>query len=146
MLALRRAHRIGPLRLAARTGLAPSTAHRILVRHRLPPLAACDRGHRRTHPPLASTNAPATWSTSTSRNPAAPPGRRPGTDASGHAAGRVDRHRDGGGHLYPHTALDDHSRPAACTESMADESAATCAGFPVRATQQQDHWCATCAR
>ncbi|KDN72825.1 hypothetical protein DF19_08095, partial [Streptomyces olindensis] len=40
---LRREHRIGPLRLAARCGIAASTAHRILVRHHLPALAACDR-------------------------------------------------------------------------------------------------------
>ncbi|WP_193514525.1 integrase core domain-containing protein [Streptomyces griseoloalbus] len=43
VLRLRRQHRIGPLRLAARTGIAASTAHRILVRHGLPALAACDR-------------------------------------------------------------------------------------------------------
>ncbi|WP_407289164.1 integrase core domain-containing protein [Streptomyces sp. BP-8] len=40
---LRRTHRIGPLRLAVRAGVAASTAHRILKRHSLPPLAATDR-------------------------------------------------------------------------------------------------------
>ncbi|MEU2337012.1 leucine zipper domain-containing protein, partial [Streptomyces sp. NPDC013172] len=40
---LRREHRIGPVRLAARAGVAVSTAHRILVRHGLPALAATDR-------------------------------------------------------------------------------------------------------
>ncbi|MFD1670468.1 leucine zipper domain-containing protein, partial [Streptomyces calvus] len=40
---LRREHRIGPVRLAARCGIAASTAHRVLVRHGLPALAACDR-------------------------------------------------------------------------------------------------------
>ncbi|MFC7729429.1 integrase core domain-containing protein [Actinomadura keratinilytica] len=89
-------------------------------------------GHRRTHPPLASTNAPATWSTSTSKSL----GRIP--DGGGHrvlgrAAGRVDRHRDGAGYLYLHTALDDHSR-LAYTEILSDETAATCAAFLVRAT------------
>ncbi|MGW7410120.1 rhodanese-like domain-containing protein [Streptomyces sp. NPDC054833] len=43
VIRLRREHRIGPLRLAGRTGIAPSTAHRILVRNSLPVLAACDR-------------------------------------------------------------------------------------------------------
>ncbi|MFB6808929.1 leucine zipper domain-containing protein, partial [Streptomyces sp. NPDC056387] len=43
VLRLRREHRIGPLRLAARIGIAPSTAHRILTRHGLPVLSACDR-------------------------------------------------------------------------------------------------------
>jgi hypothetical protein len=40
---LRREHRIGPVRLAARCNIAASTAHRILVRHGPPALAACDR-------------------------------------------------------------------------------------------------------
>ncbi|MFE6685227.1 helix-turn-helix domain-containing protein, partial [Streptomyces sp. NPDC057743] len=43
VLRLRNEHRIGPVRLAARCGIAASTAHRILARHHLPPLAACDR-------------------------------------------------------------------------------------------------------
>ncbi|MEU1573956.1 leucine zipper domain-containing protein, partial [Streptomyces collinus] len=40
---LRREHRIGPLRLAARTNIAASTAHRILRRYGLPVLASLDR-------------------------------------------------------------------------------------------------------
>lgn len=40
---LRRRHRIGPVRLAARAGVAASTAHRIPVRHGLAALAATDR-------------------------------------------------------------------------------------------------------
>ncbi|MDQ1022222.1 hypothetical protein QFZ43_008771 [Streptomyces afghaniensis] len=40
---LRREHGIGSVRLAARTGIAASTAHRILQRHDLPALAATDR-------------------------------------------------------------------------------------------------------
>lgn len=40
---IRREHRIGPLRLAARTRIAASTAHRILKRHGTPLLAALDR-------------------------------------------------------------------------------------------------------
>jgi transposase len=43
LIRLRLEHRIGPLRLAARIGIAPSTAHRILIRHGLPALALCDR-------------------------------------------------------------------------------------------------------
>ncbi|GLZ14902.1 hypothetical protein Acsp04_51370 [Actinomadura sp. NBRC 104425] len=39
---LRRDHRIGP-GPAGRTGIAPSTAHRILTRHGEAPLAVCDR-------------------------------------------------------------------------------------------------------
>lgn len=40
---------------SARTGLAPSTAHRILARHGLPPLAACDRA---TGEPIRRLRAP----------------------------------------------------------------------------------------
>lgn len=54
---LRREHRIGPARLAARCGIAASTAHRILRRHGLPALAATDRAtgepvrrYERAHP------------------------------------------------------------------------------------------------
>ncbi len=43
VIRLRREHRIGPLRLAARCHIAASTAHRILVRHQLPALATLDR-------------------------------------------------------------------------------------------------------
>lgn len=40
---MRREHHIGSLRPAARACVTASTAHRILQRHGLPPLAACDR-------------------------------------------------------------------------------------------------------
>lgn len=40
---LRQEQRIGPLRIAVRTGVAPSTIHRILRDHHLPPLATLDR-------------------------------------------------------------------------------------------------------
>jgi len=52
VLTLRRAHRIGPVRPAARTGVAPSTAHRILARHGVAPPGAMRLDHRRTRPPL----------------------------------------------------------------------------------------------
>jgi transposase InsO family protein len=51
----------------------------------------------------------------------------------GRAAGRKNRKRDGAGYLYLHTALDDHSR-LAYTETLTDETAATCAAFLKRAT------------
>ncbi|GAA4130966.1 hypothetical protein GCM10022416_09260 [Actinomadura keratinilytica] len=59
----------------ARTGIAPSTAHRILVRHGVAPPGGMRPGHRRARPPLASTSAPGTWSISTSRSSAASPTR-----------------------------------------------------------------------
>jgi transposase len=122
---LRRQHRIGPVRLAARTGIAASTAHRILVRHGLPVLAATDRAtgepvrrYERGRPgELVHIDVKKL-------------GRIPdggGHKALGRAAGRANQdRRNGTGYAYLHTALDDHSR-LAYTEDLPDEKAATCA-------------------
>ncbi|MGW3464031.1 IS481 family transposase [Streptomyces olivaceoviridis] len=129
VLRLRREHRIGPLRLAARAGIAASTAHRILVRHGLPPLAACDRAtgepvrrYERARPgELVHIDVKKL-------------GRIP--DGGGHKVlGRADgrRNKTSTGYTYLHTALDDHS-PLAYTEDLPDEKAATCVGFLRRAT------------
>ncbi|MFE2929028.1 IS481 family transposase, partial [Streptomyces goshikiensis] len=129
VLRLRREHRIGPLRLAARSGVAPSTAHRILVRHGLPPLAALDRAtgepvrrYERARPgELVHIDVKKL-------------GRIP--DGGGHKTlGRAEgrRNRTGTGWAYLHTALDDHTR-IAYTEDLPDETAPTCAGFLTRAT------------
>ncbi|WP_285498471.1 IS481 family transposase, partial [Actinomadura sp. NBRC 104425] len=131
VIALRRAHRIGPLRLAARTGIAPSTAHRILTRHGLPPLAACDRATGEPIRRYEHQRPGDLVHIDVKKLGRIPDGG--GHRALGRAAGRANRHRDGGGHLYLHTALDDHSR-LAYTEALADETAATCAAFLVRAT------------
>ncbi len=126
-LRLRREHRIGPLRLAARAGIAPSTAHRILARHGLPPLAALDR----------ATGEPVR------RYERARPGelvhigvkklgRIP--DGGGHQAlGRAEgrRNKTGSAWAYLHTALDDHTR-LAYTEDLPDPPDA------VRAVRGQD--------
>ncbi|TVZ90420.1 transposase IS481 family protein [Streptomyces sp. BK340] len=126
---LRREHQIGPVRLAARCNVAASTAHRILVRHQLPVLAACDRA---TGEPVRRYERP-----------------RPGElvhidvkklgripDGGGHrTGGRAEgrRPRTGTGYAYLHTALDDPSR-LAYTEDLPDETAPTCAAFLQRAT------------
>ncbi|MGP3947498.1 IS481 family transposase [Streptomyces sp. 7N604] len=126
---LRREHRIGPLRLAARAGVAASTAHRILQRHSLPALATLDRAtgepvrryERRRPGELVHIDVKKL-------------GRIPhggGHKALGRAAGR--KNRTSTGYAYLHTALDDHSR-LAYTEDLPDEKAATCAGFLARAT------------
>ncbi|WP_330350354.1 IS481 family transposase [Streptomyces sp. NBC_00582] len=105
---LRREHRIGPLRLAARTGVAASTAHRILRRHGLPVLAAVDRAtgepvrrYERARPgELVHIDVKKL-------------GRIP--DGGGHRTqGRAEgrRNRTGTGYAHLHTALDDHSRLA----------------------------------
>jgi hypothetical protein len=132
VLRLRREHRIGPVRLAARTGVAASTAHRILVRHGLPALAACDRAtgepvrrYERARPgELVHIDVKKL-------------GRIPdggGHKVLGRAAGSPNKdRRNGAGYAYLHTALDDHTR-LAYTEDLPDEKAATCAAFLQRAT------------
>ncbi|WP_425264653.1 IS481 family transposase [Streptomyces curacoi] len=106
-----------------------STAHRILARHRLPALAACDRAtgepvrrYERARPgELVHIDVKKL-------------GRIPdggGHKTLGRAAGR--KNRTGVGHAYLHTALDDHSR-LAYTEDLPDEKAITCAAFLTRAT------------
>ncbi|MGP3928360.1 IS481 family transposase, partial [Streptomyces sp. 8N616] len=126
---MRREHRIGPLRLSARAGVAASTAHRILQRHSMPSLTALDRAtgepvrryERRRPGELVHIDVKKL-------------GRIPdggGHKALGRAAGR--KNRTSTGYAYLHTALDDHSR-LAYTENLPDEKAATCAGFLTRAT------------
>ena len=132
VLAMRRRHRIGPLRLAARTGLAASTCHRILHRNNMPPLVALDRAtgepirrYERSQPgELVHIDVKKL-------------GRIPdggGHKVLGRAAGTANKdRRNGAGYAYLHTALDDHSR-LAYTEDLPDERAGTCAGFLTRAT------------
>ncbi|QLH22529.1 IS481 family transposase [Streptomyces sp. Rer75] len=124
VLRMRREHRIGPLRLAARAGVAASTAHRILQRHGLPPLTVCDRAtgeplrrYERSRPgELVHIDVKKL-------------GRIPdggGHKTLGRAAAR--KNKNGTGYAFLHTALDDHSR-LAYTENLPDEKAPTCAAF-----------------
>ncbi|MUL39658.1 IS481 family transposase [Streptomonospora sp. PA3] len=132
VLDLRREHRLGPLRLAARTGIGPATCHRILTRRGMAPLAACDRAtgepvrrYERARPgDLVHIDVKKL-------------GRIPdggGHKVLGRAAGRSNKDTDGRGrgYLFLHTAPDDHSR-LAYTEILTDETAPTCAGFLRRA-------------
>jgi len=129
---LRHEHRIGPVRLAARTGVAVSTAHRVLVRHRLPPLAALDRATGRPIRRFERERPGELVHIDVKKLGRIPDGG--GHKALGRAEGRTNRTRHkGAGYAYLHTALDDHSR-LAYTETLTDEKAATCAGFLKRAT------------
>jgi transposase InsO family protein len=136
---LRQEHRIGPVRLAARTGIAASTAHRILTRHGLPALTACDRAtgepvrrYERARPgELVHIDLKELVHIDVKKLGRIPDGG--GHKALGRAAGRKNQARTGRGYLYLHTALDDHSR-LAYSEDLPDEKAATCAAFLHRAT------------
>ena len=133
VLELRRNHGIGPVRLAARTGVAASTAHRILRRHHLPPLAALDRATGQPVRRYERARPGELVHIDVRKLGRIPDGG--GHKALGRAAGR--KNRTARGYAYLHTALDDHSR-LAYTEDLPDETAATCAGFLTRATA----WCA----
>jgi transposase InsO family protein len=136
VLELRRTAKLGPARIAPRVGLAPSTVYRVLCRHRLNRLASLDR-------PTGQVIR---------RYERAQPGELVHVDVK-----QLGRLRDGGGHRvhgrdsaqhrvrdrdrrrgrspgydYIHAAIDDHSR-LAYAEVLADEQAATCAGFLRRA-------------
>lgn len=126
---LRQEHRIGPLRLAVRTGVAASTAHRILRDHRLPPLTSLDRATGRPVRRYERTCPGELVHLDVKKLGRIPDGG--GHKALGRAAGRTNQARAGHGYLYLHTALDDHSR-LAYTEHLADETAPTCAAFLVR--------------
>ncbi|MEV0370386.1 IS481 family transposase, partial [Streptomyces sp. NPDC050636] len=126
---LRREHRIGPVRLATRCGVAASTAHRILTRHGLPALAACDRATGQPVRRYERARPGELVHIDVKKLGRIPDGG--GHKVLGRAAGR--KNRNGAGTAYLHTALDDHSR-LAYTEDLSDETAATCAGFLTRAT------------
>ncbi|MBA9043278.1 IS481 family transposase [Streptomyces griseofuscus] len=132
VLRLRREHRIGPLRLAVRSGIAASTAHRILVRHGLPPLAAMDRATGEPVRRYERDRPGELIHIDVKKLCRIPDGG--GHKVLGRAAGSPNKdRRDGAGHSYLHTALDDHTR-LAYTEDLTDETAPTCAGFLRRAT------------
>ncbi|EHN71778.1 transposase [Streptomyces coelicoflavus ZG0656] len=129
---LRREHRIGPLRLAARTGIAASTAHRVLRRHGLPALAATDRATSEPVRRYERSRPGELLHIDVKKLGRIPDGG--GHKVLGRAAGSPNKdRRNGAGYAYLHTALDDHTR-LAYTEDLPDETAATCAGFLRRAT------------
>jgi transposase InsO family protein len=126
--------RAGPGPIAAATGVPARTVSRILTRHRVPPLAACD--------PL--TGAPIrAWRASTVRYERSAPGelvhldvKKLGRIPEGggwRAHGRSEEVRGRGiGYDFIHVAVDDHTR-IGYAEVLPDEKGATAAGFLTRA-------------
>jgi transposase InsO family protein len=137
VLKARRTLRRGPDALAEHTGVPARTVSRILRRHRMPPLAACDP---LTGQVIRSTRAGGR------RYEHARPGDMIHVDVKklgkipaggGHRAhGRGERPGSlrGLGYDYVHAAVDDHSR-LAYAEILPDEKGATCAGFLTRAAE-----------
>lgn len=132
IIELRQARKLGPARIAPLVGVAASTVHAVLTRHRLQRLAWMDR-------PTGQL---------VRRYERATPGELIHIDVK-----KLGRLRDGGGwrvhgrdsdqfrrapnlprvgYDYIHCAVDDHSR-LAYAEVQSDETAATCAEFLLRA-------------
>ncbi len=136
VLAARAELRLGPVRLAATTGVPARTISRILRRHQVPPLAWLD--------PITGALIRATRAT-TNRYEHEHPGDMVHIDVK-----KLGRIPDGGGWRvhgreantrnrknpigfdYVHAAVDDHSR-LAYAEIHPDEKGATAAGFLTRA-------------
>jgi transposase InsO family protein len=141
LVSLRLRLREGPVQLAARCGIAPSTAHQILVRCRLNRLTHLDRAtgepvRRYEHPHPGSMlhvdvkklgNIPdgGGWRyvgrQQGKKNRAATPGKR-----------KNAHHNPKLGHAFVHTVIDDHSR-AGYAEVHDDETAATAVAVLARA-------------
>jgi transposase InsO family protein len=130
--------RCGPDGISAETGVPARTVSRILARHGVAPLAACDpltgkqirttrssdRRYERDHPgELVHVDVKKL-------------GRIPdggGWRVRGRAAANVGKHKQPRiGFDYVHAAVDDHSR-LAYAEVLPDEKGATAAGFLIRA-------------
>jgi transposase InsO family protein len=136
VLELRRSRKLGPARIAPLVGLPASTVYRVLCRHRLNRLAAMDRPtgqpirrYERAHPgELIHVDVK-----KLGRIPDGGGHRVHGRDSAQHRGRDRDRWRGRSpGYDYVHAAIDDHSR-LAYAEVLADEQAATCAGFLRRA-------------
>ncbi len=135
---LRSELRVGRDEIARRAGVAPRTVSRVLARHGVPPLAACDpitgevirssratthRYERQTPGELVHIDVK-----KIGRIPDGGGWRVHGRAASGHQ--RDKKHRIG--FDYVHAMVDDHTR-LAYAEILPDEKGTTCAAFLLRA-------------
>lgn len=132
IVALRRDRRLGPARIASILGMAPSTVHRVLVRHQMARLSWLDRPtgqvirrYERARPgELVHVDVKKI-------------GRlRPGGGWRIHGRDSLERRQSRYGtrvgYEFVHAAIDDHTR-LAYAEIHPDERAETCAGFLRRA-------------
>ena len=129
---LRRRTRLGPARLAARTGVPASTVWKILARNGLMRLSWIDRPtgrvirrYERPHPgDLVHLDVKKVGKI--------PPGGGWRACGRGHAPPRGSKRRPRVGYSYLHVAIDDHSR-LAYVEALDNETADTLVGFFDRA-------------
>jgi transposase InsO family protein len=136
VLELRRSRKLGPARIAPLVGLPASTVYRVLCRHRLNRLAWMDRPTGRVIRRYERAQPGELVHVDVKKLGRLRPGgghRVHGRDSAQHRVRDRDRWRGRSpGYDYIHAAVDDHSR-LAYAEVLADEQAATCAGFLRRA-------------
>ena len=133
IVALRLRKRLGPVQLATLTGVAPSTAHRVLVRCRLNRLSHVDRATGEPVRRYEHDHPGAMLHVDVKKLGNIPDGG--GWRFLGRAQGRRNRavtpgkaknshHNPKMGHAFVHTVIDDHSR-VAYAEVHDDETATT---------------------
>jgi transposase InsO family protein len=129
---LRRAEKIGPVRIAARLGMASSTVHRVLCRLGLNRLAWMDRPTGRVIRRIHTSRPGELVHVDVKKLGRIPDGG--GWRAHGRAAVRSGRDQRSRGMSYVHSAIDAYSR-LAYSEIHDDERGPTCAGFLTRALE-----------
>ena len=127
---LRRALKLGPIRLGARLGIPPSTVHRILVRRGLNRLSWLDRPTGEVIRRYERERPGELVHVDVKKLARIPPGG--GHRLLGRRIG--DGHRRALGFDYLHAAVDDHSR-LAYVEIAGDETGPTSAAFWRRASR-----------
>lgn len=127
IVALRRARKLGPARLAGIVGMPASTVHRILVRHQLNRLAWMDRPTGRVVRRIETSRPGELVHVDVKKLARIPRG-------GGHRKlGRaVTRNRRGNGYTHIHSAIDAYSR-LAYSEFAGPEDTAHCVAFLDRA-------------
>lgn len=136
IVALRRRHKLGPARLGSRIGVAPSTVHRVLVRHGLQRLAWMDRPTGRVIRRIQTTRPGELVHVDVKKLGRIPRGG--GWRAHGREATRFGRERRSRGMAYVHSAVDAHTR-IAFSQIHDDERGETAARFFADARLYFDH-------
>lgn len=136
IVALRRRHKLGPARLGSRIGVAPSTVHRVLVRHGLQRLAWMDRPTGRVIRRIQTTRPGELVHVDVKKLGRIPRGG--GWRAHGREATRFGRERRSRGMAYVHSAVDAHTR-IAFSQIHDDERGETAARFFADARRYFDH-------
>jgi transposase InsO family protein len=132
VLALRSARKLGPARIGPLVGLAPSTVHAVLTRHRMHRLAWLDRPTGQLIRRYERARPGELLHVDVKKLGAIRPGggwRVHGRGSAQEAHSRTEQLAGRRvGYDYVHCAIDDHTR-LAYAEIHPDENAATCAAF-----------------